>query len=163
MILKVYEFPDPILRKKTSNVENFEKLAPLIQDMYDTMHASGGVGLAAIQVGELKNIFIAETSDGVKTFINPQIIQQEGVQTSTEYCLSVPEKGVLVRRPERVVFSARDEVGEPFIVEETGFYATILCHEFDHCNGKLIVDYLNREERRKLEKWVSKPRKISSS
>ena len=132
---------DDVLRKTSRPVESFdEKLATLLDDMAQTMHAANGVGLAAPQVGLLKRIVVIDVGDGVIELINPEIIATEGAAVNVESCLSVPGRCGTVERPEKVTVRAQDRSGEPIEVTGEGFLAMALCHELDHLDGVVYVD-----------------------
>lgn len=139
----IREEGDEILRKKSRTVTVFdEKLAALLDDMYDTMYAANGVGLAAVQVGILKRAVVIDTrNEGEKLeLINPEIISQSGGHEVVEGCLSVPGVRGYVMRPEKVVVRAQDRRGE--VHEYTGeeLLAQAMCHEIDHLDGGLFID-----------------------
>lgn len=139
----IREEGDEILRKKSRTVTAFdEKLAALLDDMYDTMYAANGVGLAAVQVGILKRVVVIDTrNEGEKLeLINPEIISQSGGHEVAEGCLSVPGVRGYVVRPEKVVVRAQDRRGE--VHEYTGeeLLAQAMCHEIDHLDGGLFID-----------------------
>lgn len=138
---------DEILHKKAKAVKEMTaRNLNLIDDMFATMYAEGGVGLAAPQVGVLKRIFVADceqTEEGPGkplVFINPEILEESGAVTDSEGCLSVPGRHALVTRPERVKVQALDRNMEPFTLEAEGLLARCICHENDHLNGILYVD-----------------------
>ena len=132
---------DPILRKKSKEVKEITpKIRTLIDDMLETMYEKEGVGLAAPQVGILKQIVVIDVEDGDQyLLINPEIIEEEGTQTGHEGCLSVPGKSGIVTRPDKVKVRALDENMEPFILEGEGMLARAICHECDHLKGELYV------------------------
>ena len=112
----------------------------MIDDMFETMYENCGVGLAAPQVGVLKQIVVIDVEDGDQyLLINPEIIEEEGTQTGHEGCLSVPGKSGIVTRPDKVKVRALDENMEPFILEGEGMLARAICHECDHLKGELYV------------------------
>lgn len=134
---------DPILRKNSRKVEAFDqRLEMLIDDMFDTMYDANGVGLAAVQVGVLKQVIVIDTGEeGEKlVLINPEIIATEGEQTGGEGCLSIPGKNGIVTRPQKVTVRALDREGKVF--EKTGedLLARAFCHEIDHLSGVLYTD-----------------------
>lgn len=133
---------DEILNKVSREVKEFTpKISELIDDMFDTMYESEGCGLAAVQVGVLKRIFVIDvTGENPIVFINPTIIEQSGSQTGDEGCLSVPMKVGQVTRPNYVKIRAFDEDMNEFEMEGTELTARAICHEYDHLNGKLYVD-----------------------
>ena len=138
---------DEILYKKCKPVKEMTpRIAQLIEDMFETMYENNGVGLAAPQVGILRQIVVIDVEDGSQyLLINPEIIETEGSQTGQEGCLSVPGKAGIVTRPERVRVRALDENMEEFILEAEGMLARAVCHECDHLSGKLYVDMVEGE------------------
>ncbi len=146
-IRNVVKIGDDVLRKKCRPVEVFDaKLHLLLDDMYETMQAADGVGLAAPQVGILRRVFIIETEDtGLVECINPEILETLGKQTGEEGCLSVPGKSGVVERPAIVKFKAYDRNGEPFEMVVKKLAARAICHENDHLDGTLYVDKMTEE------------------
>ncbi len=144
---QIRELDEDILRKTSKDIKDMTpRLMELLADMWDTLHDAQGVGLAAVQVGVLKKMFIVEISDDEKyTFINPKITLTEGEQTDNEGCLSVPGKIGEVTRPEHVVVEALDENMNPFTLDAHELLARAICHEYDHLDGKLYVDIVNGE------------------
>ena len=144
---QIREMGDPILTKTSKEVKEITpRIRDLIDDMWETMHEAEGVGLAAVQVGILKRIFIVETGEEEKfTFINPRIVLAEGEQTDYEGCLSVPGKLGEVTRPEHVIVEAFDENMNPIKVEGHELLARAMCHEYDHLDGKIYVDLVEGE------------------
>ncbi|MPQ42453.1 peptide deformylase [Clostridium tarantellae] len=137
---------DEILRKKCRTVDEINnRIKVLIKDMIDTMYNANGVGLAAPQVGILKRIFVIDVQDGngVKVFINPEIIEKSGEYTDYEGCLSLPGMQSEVSRAKKVKVKALDENGEEFILEGEDFLAKAIQHENDHLDGILFTDYGN--------------------
>ena len=132
---------DDILYKKSKEVKVFdEKLAQLLDDMYDTMKNADGVGLAAVQVGVLKRCLVIDIGEGRIELVNPVITEREGEQTGQEGCLSVPDVWGDVKRPKKVKVSAFDRKGKSIIQEGEDLLAVALCHEIDHLNGELFDD-----------------------
>ena len=134
---------DEILKKKSKEVEVIDdKIKELIKDMIDTMHKYDGVGLAAVQVGILKQIIVIDLYDEkpILKLINPKIIKTKGEQEVEEGCLSFPNKYVKVIRPEEVTVEAIDENGKNIKVTGTGLLAQAISHEIDHLDGILFVD-----------------------
>jgi len=134
---------DPVLEKNAKSVlEMNEKTQVLIEDMFDTMYESQGVGLAAPQVGIMRRIVVIDVSpegDNPVVLINPEIIETSGSQTGGEGCLSVPGKTGIVTRPNYAKVKALNEKMEEFTIEGEELLARALCHEIDHLNGKLYV------------------------
>ncbi len=135
---------DDILRKECKPIEKMTpRIATLIDDMYDTMYETNGVGLAAPQVGILKRLVVIDVGDDdVYTLINPEIIETSGTQEGDEGCLSLPGLVGTVVRPERVVCKALNENMEEIIVEGEGLLARAICHELDHLDGILYKDHV---------------------
>lgn len=142
----IRELGDDVLRKETKEVKDVNRRTKiLIEDMFDTMYEANGVGLAAPQVGILKKIFVVDVGDedGNKVpyvFINPEILEREGVQVGFEGCLSVPGKSGKVARAEKVKVRAFNQDMEEFELEAEGFLARAIQHEYDHLNGVVYVD-----------------------
>lgn len=132
---------DAILRKVSKEVPEInDKVIELLEDMKNTMDEANGIGLAAVQVGILKRIFIVDIGEGVMELINPQLISQGGEQVEVEGCLSIPGVYGEVQRPKKVVFQAQNRQGEMVTIEGEGLLARVLCHEMDHLNGVLFRD-----------------------
>ena len=140
---KVIEEGDELLRKKSKPVVDFDKnLADLIEDMVQTMHKHEGAGLAAVQVGVLKRVFVMHADPKViRECINPVILKQEGInKVKIEGCLSVPGKCGLVERPDKVWVEYQDRHGNKISKKFTSFEAKCFCHEYDHLDGILYTD-----------------------
>lgn len=143
---------EPVLYKESRTVTEFNsRLHQLLDDMADTLIESGGVGLAAPQVGILKKaVLVIETNveededEYIIELINPEIIETEGEQTGAEGCLSVPGEFGIVTRPMRVKVKAQDRDGEWFEVEGEGLTARCFCHEIDHLSGVLFTTKAER-------------------
>ncbi|NLT12643.1 MAG: peptide deformylase [Clostridiaceae bacterium] len=137
---------DEVLRKKAREVTVFDdRLSELIDDMIETMSFENrGIGLAAPQVGILRRVFVVDVGDehGLLEFVNPEIVSSEGKVMSSEGCLSVPERGGTVERPEKLIIKAQNRKGESFELEAEGLLAICICHEYDHLEGVLFVDKL---------------------
>ena len=136
---------DELLKKKSKEVEVIDdKIKELIQDMIDTMHEYDGVGLAAVQVGILKNIIVIDLYDEkpILKLINPVIVKTKGQQEVEEGCLSFPNKYVKVIRPAEVTVEALDENGKKIKVTGTELLAQALSHEMDHLNGVVLTDVM---------------------
>lgn len=134
---------DPVLRKVSRKVENFDdKLFLILDDMKDTLIKSQGIGLAAVQVGILRRIVLVNFDDRIIELINPEIIETEGQQIEAEACLSVPHKAGKTLRPKTVSVKAQDRNGQWHIYKGTDLHARCFCHELDHLDGKLYIDSL---------------------
>ena len=144
------------LRKVSRPVEKFdERLWTLLDDMADTMYEADGVGIAGVQVGVLRRVFVVDIGEGLTEFINPTITAQSGEQDGLEGCLSSPGEYGLVVRPEKVTIEAYDRHGKPFTLEAEGFMARAICHENDRLDGHIFKDIthhmLTDEELRELD------------
>lgn len=144
-ILNIMTEKEPVLRKVSKPVTEInDRIITLLDDMRDTLIKSGGVGLAAPQVGILRRIFIIDDNpDGehnIVEFINPKIIKTEGVQEDAEGCLSIPGKYGITRRPMTVTVEAQDRTGKTFTYTGTELFGRCLCHEYDHLDGILYID-----------------------
>lgn len=137
---------DPTLRKKSRHVTAFDgRLQTLVDDMFETMRHSNGVGLAAPQVGILRRLFVMNVGAEDVVAINPELSEYEGEQEELEGCLSLPGLYGYVKRPLSVVLSAFDAKGEPFRLKLEGLGAVCACHETDHLNGVLFRDIASSE------------------
>ena len=122
------------------------RTAELIEDMFETMYEANGVGLAAPQVGILRQLVVIDVDDGNQyVLINPEILETEGSQTGSEGCLSVPGKSGTVTRPMHVKVKALNENLEPYELEGDGLLARAICHEIAHLRGELYVDIVEGE------------------
>ncbi len=140
-IREVRMIGDEILTKQCKEVTKVTlRTKMLIEDMLDTMYEKMGVGLAAPQVGVLKNIVTIDVGEGPIVLINPVIIEASGEQTGEEGCLSVPGKWGIVTRPDHVKVRALNEDMEEFEMEGEGLLARAFCHEIAHLSGELYVD-----------------------
>lgn len=149
-ILKIVNYGDPVLRVPTKEVPKVSsKIQKLVEDMFDTMYAANGVGLAAPQVGESKRIFVLDCTTDDKpmpqmVFINPVIIKKEGAIISWEGCLSFPNVYIDVKRYASVTVRAKDFKGRTFTLtpEPESLLCRAIQHEMDHLNGILFVDHV---------------------
>ncbi len=137
---------DDILNKKCKDVKEMTpRIRELISDMFDTLYESNGVGLAAPQVGILKNIVVIDCGDDPHVLINPKIVETSGEQTGSEGCLSVPGKFGMVTRPNYAKVVFLDENMQPAELEGTELLARCICHEVDHLEGHLYVEKVEGE------------------
>ena len=142
-IRNIVKYGDEILHKVCRSVLSFdEKLAQNLDDMADTMYKAEGVGLAAPQVGILRRYCIVDIGDGLIELINPVIIEESGVQTESEGCLSLPGDYGVTKRPMKVTVRAQDRNGNTFTVTGEGLKARAFCHEIDHLNGIIFKERL---------------------
>src|SRR5262245_40064584 len=153
-ILSILQYPDPRLKKVASPVEQVnDSIRTLVRDMAETMYAAPGVGLAATQVDVHKQIIVIDispTRNQLNVFINPQIVESEGVSDLEEGCLSVPGIYDKVARASRIRIRAVDLEGKPFELEADGMLAVCVQHEMDHLKGKVFVEYLSRLKRNRI-------------
>jgi peptide deformylase len=164
--LKILEYPDPRLRTRAARVERVDDaLRTLIDDMFETMYAAPGIGLAATQVDIHQRLLVADVSEDQSeplALINPEIIAAEEEIESEEGCLSVPGIFEPVRRFQRIRVRALDRNGEVFEREAEGLLAVCIQHEMDHLEGKLFVDYLSELKRQRIRKRMEKTRRTGS-
>ena len=140
-IRKIVTVGDSILTKKCRPVEKIDcRITTLLDDMADTLYESGGVGLAAPQVGILRRVVVIDIDEGLIELINPEIIHTEGEQTGSEGCLSNPGRYGIVTRPNKVTVRAMNRNGETFEMTGEGLLARAFCHELDHLDGKMFMD-----------------------
>ena len=132
---------DPVLEKVCRPVEKLtDRLETLIDDMLETMYNENGVGLAAPQVGVLRRIVVIDVGEGPLVLINPEIVEQDGEQTGSEGCLSLPGRAGIVTRPNHVVVKALDRKMQPVTLEGTELLARAFCHEIDHLDGHMYTE-----------------------
>ena len=162
MIHPIVKFGNPVLEKPTEPVTVFdEELQKLIDDMFESMYAAQGVGLAAPQIGISRRIAVIDVTfkadpKAKLVLINPEIIYTEGKHTQSEGCLSIPDFRENVTRPNKVTVRARDAHGDTF--EKTGeeLLARALLHETDHLNGKLYISHLSALKRDLMKRKIKK-------
>lgn len=160
-LLTILEFPDPRLRTRAVPVTQFDAhLSTLVDDMFETMYAAPGVGLAATQVNEHIQLIVIDVSEEKNqplVFINPAITVLDAEPNDYEEgCLSVPGFYEKVTRPAHVRVRAQDRHGEFFEIEPEGLLAVCIQHEMDHLNGKLFVDYLSPLKRNRIRDKLEK-------
>ena len=172
MVKEILVYPNPILRKKSKDVEVFDKeLHTLLDDMNDTLIASGGVGLAAVQIGELKNVLlinlpIIDPQDESKDIIleenlieaiNPKILYKDGEQIHQEGCLSVPGYYDDIKRAFDITVSYYNRNGQKLTIQVNDFEAVAWQHEMEHLGGHVFIENLSFLKRKKFEKeWKRK-------
>ena len=163
-VLEILRFPDERLRTIAQNVVSFDStIQQIIDDMFETMYAEEGIGLAATQVNIHQRIIVIDTSEdrtGRLVLINPELLEQRGSTGIEEGCLSVPECRALVPRAEWVKIRATNAQGEQFELETDGLLAICIQHEMDHLVGKLFVDYLSPLKRQRIRQKMLKMDKI---
>lgn len=150
-------YGDPVLREVSEPVKEIDReIKDLVSDLKDTLKKAGGLGLAAVQIGELKRIFIVDFSAidldaSLKVFINPEIMEKSGEIEMEEGCLSIPEIYQKIIRPEKVKVIAMGIDGKEFSMNLNGMAARIVQHEYDHLEGKLFLDYISPMARTMLK------------
>ena len=145
-VRKVVKMGDDILRKKSKVVTVFDdKLGELLDDMKETMYEYDGMGLAAPQIGVLKRVVVMEVNNMFFELINPEIIEQEGIDLEQEGCLSCGKIRDYVERPMKVKVKAQDRYGYEFTLTGEKWLARCICHEVDHLNGILFVDKIVKQ------------------
>ncbi len=164
-IYEVLKYPDPVLAKEGEPVTEFTpELAQFVEEMFDSMYAAQGIGLAAPQIGISKQITVIDVSFKEKpedklVLINPRVVEAEGKQVEEEGCLSLPEIREKVQRAARVKVRAQNEKGEFFEVEGEQLLARALLHEIDHLHGVLFIDRLSRLKRDMVQRRIRKLQK----
>lgn len=144
-IRNIVQFGDDVLKKECRRVEKFDrKLHQLLDDMQDTLYDANGAGLAAPQVGVLRQVCVVDVGDGPIELINPEIIHMEGEQDGPEGCLSLPNEWGMVSRPLKVTVKAQNRKGKWFEVTGEELCARAFCHEIDHLHGVVFTDKVSR-------------------
>lgn len=154
-LLPIRVLGDPVLREETVPVTAFtDELRALVDDMFETMYAASGIGLAAPQVGRSERLAVVDVEGRKFALINPEVVETEGRARAEEACLSIPEVYGTVERATRVVVRYQDVTGASQEVEATELLARCFQHEIDHLHGKLFIDYLSYLKRRAaLAEW----------
>ncbi|ADG94069.1 peptide deformylase [Arcobacter nitrofigilis DSM 7299] len=168
MVREVITYPNKLLREKSKDVVKFDdELHTLLDDMYETMIAQSGVGLAAIQVAVPLNVLIIlipdendiQAKDSLIEAINPKITHKDGIQVFTEGCLSVPGFNEDVKRAQHIIVEYQDRFGNNQKMETEDFLAVAWQHEMDHLEGHLFIEKLSLMKRKKFEKEYKKSQK----
>jgi peptide deformylase len=163
----ILEFPDPRLRTRAKPVTVFDAaLGTLIDDLFETMYAAPGIGLAATQVDVHQRVLVIDVSSdrtGQLALVNPEILAREGEEVTEEGCLSVPGIFDEVKRAAKVRIRAQDRTGAVFERDYDDILAVCIQHEMDHLEGKLFVDYLSDLKRERIRKKLDKERKERSA
>ena len=159
-MLEILTFPDPRLRNRAEPVERVDAVVRrIVDDMFETMYAAPGIGLAATQVNIPRRIVVIDVSENHNQplcLIDPEILELGGEEQMEEGCLSVPGFYERVQRAERVCIRALDREGQSFELETDGLLAVCIQHEIDHLDGKLFVDYLSQLKRTRIRKKLEK-------
>ncbi|HUI83525.1 MAG TPA: peptide deformylase [Candidatus Binatia bacterium] len=162
MIYPIIKFGDPVLEKPAAPITVFDgELRKLVEDMFESMYAAHGVGLAAPQIGISKRVAVVDVTfkedPGAKiVLINPRVVHSEGRQTSSEGCLSLPEFRENVTRPAKVTVEAQDLEGNTIAVTGEELLARALVHETDHLNGKLYISHISALKRDMMKRKIRK-------
>ncbi len=162
MIYPVVKYGNPVLEKPAGTVTDFDDaLRKLVEDMFESMYAARGVGLAAPQIGIAKRLAVIDVSfkedpKAKLVLVNPQIIHTEGKQRGSEGCLSLPEFREEVTRPMRVTVRAQDAYGKHFETTGEELLARALMHETDHLNGKLYISHISALKRDLMKRKIRK-------
>jgi peptide deformylase len=154
-LLDIWILDAPILRQDTTVVtEITDAHRRLIDDMFETMYAARGIGLAATQVGRTERICVVDVDKARYALVNPEIVASDGEQTGEEGCLSIPEIYGDVTRAQHAVVRALDRDGNAIEIDATDLLARCLQHEIDHLHGRLFIDYLSLVKRQAaIKKW----------
>ncbi len=165
-IKTILTVPDPILRKKSLQVDKVDKeIKKLMDDMLETMYKAPGIGLAAVQIGVLKRVVVMDVSreTGKKEpmyFVNPEIVWKSNEKaTYEEGCLSIPNQFANIERSEKCTVKYLDYFGAEKEIKAEGLLATCIQHEIDHLNGILFIDYLSKLKKSMIVKKLSKQKK----
>ena len=162
-LLEILKYPDPRLRTVAQPVQAVtDETRKLIDNMFETMYAAPGIGLAATQVDVHERLLVLDVTEdrsAPMVFINPEIIESSGTISGDEGCLSVPDIYEAVERADNIRVKALDRDGNEFELEADGLLSVCIQHEIDHLEGKLFVDYLSALKRSRLKKRMEKERK----
>ena len=166
-LLNILEFPDARLRTKAKPVNRFDDdLRRLIKDMFETMYAASGIGLAATQVNVHKQVVVVDITENQSdphVFINPKLTVLDATpEEYSEGCLSIPGFYEIVKRPKRVQVDTLDTEGKPKVIKPEGLLSVCIQHEIDHLNGKLFVDHISLLKRQKIRKQIEKQHRLQS-
>jgi peptide deformylase len=163
MVYPIVKFGDPVLEREAEEVGEFDTpdLHQFLDDMFDSMYAAKGVGLAAPQIGFSRKIAVIDVSNGENpdeklVLINPRILKMEGRQEGEEGCLSIPGFREQVRRPKRVTLRAQNAKGEEFEMTGEDLLARAFLHETDHLYGKLYITHISALKRDLLKRKIKK-------
>jgi peptide deformylase len=163
-ILDILHFPDMRLRIHAEPVQQVnEAVRKIVDDMFETMYAAPGVGLAATQVNIHKQIIVIDLSDSGDSplcLINPNLLKSEGITSKEEGCLSVPDVFESVKRANSIIVQALDYQGKTINIEANDFLAVCIQHEMDHLKGKLFIDYLSSFKRQRIRKKLEKQQRL---
>ncbi len=159
-IRDIHILGSPVLRQRAEEVVVVDdEVRALVDDLFDTMAAASGIGLAANQIGIARRVAVVNADDQTFAMINPRIVESTGRDTKEEGCLSIPDGFAEVTRPERVVLEALNEEGEPIRMDVSALVARAIQHELDHLDGVLFIDHLSPLKRQLLvSRWKKEHR-----
>lgn len=165
-ILDILHYPDKRLRTVARPVKKADStIKKLVEDMFETMYLAPGIGLAATQVNVHQQVIVIDLSEDKSQplcLINPEILAEEGSESSDEGCLSVPDVHETVQRSEKVTVKAMDQNGDAYTLQADELLAVCIQHEIDHLNGKLFVDYLSPLKLQRIKKRLLKVQREES-
>jgi peptide deformylase len=166
-ILNILEFPDPRLRTRAEPIAEVDAaVRQLIDDLFETMYAAPGIGLAATQVDVHRRVLVVDVSEDRSqplALVNPEIVARDGIEETEEGCLSVPGIFEKVTRADSIRVRALDRDGRVIEFDAEGLLAVCIQHEMDHLDGKLFVDYLSELKRSRIRKRLDKERRERTS
>lgn len=164
-LMEIVKWPNPILDSPGDPVTNFDGgLKKLVNDMFETMYSAPGVGLAAVQVGVAKRLFVMDCSGGKDpdqriVMVNPEVLHIEGEQNGEEGCLSFPGVFIPVERSLRAIVRAHDINGNEFELDDNELTARCMLHETDHCDGIVFLDKMSPLKRELVKRKIKKLQK----
>jgi len=151
--LTIRQYGDPVLKERTREVDDIDgSVAGLVESMIETMYDAPGTGLAANQVGVQRRIFVYDVGEGIRTVINPRIVESDGEWTYDEGCLSIPGLSWDIVRPNAVHLVGLDLDGNELSIEASELEGRVFQHELDHLDGILLVERLNEDQRKEALK-----------
>ena len=166
-LLPILHYPDPRLRTRAAPVAVVDdRIRRLVADLFETMYAAPGIGLAATQVDVHQRVIVLDTSEDRSqplALVNPEILSRDGVERMDEGCLSVPGVFEEVERAERIRVRALDRDGRPLEMEAAGLLAVCIQHELDHLEGRLFVDYLSDLKRTRIRSKLEKEQRRTAA
>jgi peptide deformylase len=163
-LLSLHLLGSPVLRQHSPDVKTVDdEVRRLVEDMFETMDAAKGIGLAANQVGVSRRVAVVDVDGDRFAMINPRIVETEGRDVAEEGCLSIPDIYGDVTRPDRVVIEALDAAGNRYRKEATGLKARAIQHEIDHLDGILFLDHLSLVKRQVLQARYRREHKDDTS
>ena len=153
MSYRIRVLGDPVLRQEAVSIEDIDgRIVRMAEDMVPAMYEAEGIGLAAPQVGIQKRLFVYDIGEGPQTLVNPQIIESDGEWAFEEGCLSIPGLFFEIVRPKQVHLVGRDLEGKEISVEADELLARLFQHELDHLDGVLLLDHLDRDQRKAAQR-----------